>query len=93
MMIQAKGDWAAGTACGTRPAATSQSRFAVRIDKISGDRDRVLIAVCEISGLDAVAGGMLLDNLPRRVKTNVLRYEAEQIKKKLEAAGAKVTIE
>jgi ribosomal protein L7/L12 len=93
MMIRAKSDWAAGTACGTQPAATSQSRFAVRIDKISGDRDRVLIEVCKVSGLDAVAGGMILDNLPRRVKTNVLRYEAEQIKKQLEAAGAKVTIE
>ena len=46
----------------------------------------------EITGLGLKEAKELVESAPKPVKTGVSKEEAEQIKKKLEEAGAKVEI-
>ena len=52
----------------------------------------VLKQVREITGLGLKEAKDLVDNAPKPVKENVKKEEAEEIKKKLEAAGATVEV-
>lgn len=52
----------------------------------------VIKAVREITGLGLVDAKGVVDKAPRAIKENISQEEAEEIKKKLVAAGAEVTI-
>ncbi|MEO0143466.1 MAG: 50S ribosomal protein L7/L12 [candidate division WOR-3 bacterium] len=59
----------------------------------AGDKKiQVLKVVREITGLGLAEAKALLDNLPKPIKEGVSKQEAEEIKKKLEEAGAKVEL-
>ncbi|MFH1386634.1 MAG: 50S ribosomal protein L7/L12 [bacterium] len=59
----------------------------------SGDKKiQVLKVLREITGLGLKEAKDLVDNAPKTVKEKVKKEEAEEVKKKLEAEGAKVEI-
>jgi large subunit ribosomal protein L7/L12 len=59
----------------------------------AGDKKiQVLKVVREITGLGLKEAKELVDSAPKPVKTGLKKAEAEEIKKKLEAEGAKVEI-
>lgn len=59
----------------------------------SGDKKiQVLKVLREITGLGLKEAKDLVDNAPKSVKEKIKKEEAEEVKKKLEAEGAKVEI-
>lgn len=84
---------AAAPAAGGAAAATEEKTEFTPVLESAGDKKiEVLKVVRELTGLGLKEAKDLVDNTPKPVKENVKKEEAEQIKAKLEAAGAKVTI-
>jgi ribosomal protein L7/L12 len=93
MYQKAKTDWRLGIAGGSTAPTGPRTKFDVLLVSFDKkDRDRVIAAVCEVTGLGPAEGGTLADSAPKPVKLEATREEAEAIKRKLEAAGAKVRI-
>ena len=82
---------AAGPA-GAAPAAEEKSEFDVILASAGGSKMGVIKLVKEITGLGLKEAKELVDNAPKAIKENVGKDEAEEIKKKLEEAGAKVEL-
>ena len=72
------------------PAAEEKTEFDVELTEGSGVP--VIKAVREITGLGLKEAKDLVTAAPKMLKEGVSKEEAEEIKKKLEEAGAKVTI-
>ncbi len=85
---------AVGAAAGPAEAAPAEEKteFDVILSEIGGNKIQVIKAVREITGLGLKEAKDLVESAPKAVKTGVSKDEAEEIKKKLEAAGAKVEI-
>ena len=69
-----------------------QTEFDAVLASIGDKKIEVLKVVREITGLGLKEAKELVDSAPKPVKEKVKKEEAEEIKKKLEAAGAKVEI-
>ena len=80
---------AAGAAAG---AADEQTEFNVVLAEVGASKMGVIKLVKEITGLGLKEAKELVDNAPKAIKENVGKDEAEEIKKKLEDAGAKVEL-
>ena len=80
---------AAGAAAG---AADEQTEFNVVLAEVGASKMGVIKLVKEITGLGLKEAKELVDNAPKAIKENVGKDEAEEIKKKLEEAGAKVEL-
>ena len=80
---------AAGAAAG---AADEQTEFNVVLAEVGASKMGVIKLVKEITGLGLKEAKELVDNAPKGIKENVGKDEAEEIKKKLEDAGAKVEL-
>ena len=80
---------AAGAAAG---AADEQTEFNVVLAEVGASKMGVIKLVKEITGLGLKEAKELVDNAPKAIKENVGKDEAEDIKKKLEEAGAKVEL-
>ena len=81
--------------CGADLIITHHPLIFSGLKKISPDDQigaAVIKAVREITGLDLKGAKDLVDGAPKAVKEKVSQAEAEEIKGKLEAAGATVTI-
>ena len=77
---------------GAAAAAEEQTEFTV-ILKSGGDKKiNVIKEVRAITGLGLKEAKDLVEGAPKPVKENAPKAEAEDIKKKLEAAGAKVEL-
>ncbi len=72
--------------------AEEKTEFDVVLTEIGGNKIQVIKAVREITGLGLKEAKELVESAPKPVKTGVSKEEAEEIKKKLEAAGAKAEI-
>jgi len=72
--------------------AEEKTEFDVILTEIGGNKIQVIKAVREITGLGLKEAKELVESAPKPVKTGVSKEEAEEIKKKLEAAGAKAEI-
>ena len=75
------------------PAAADEeekSEFDVILKDVGAQKIQVIKAVREITGLGLKDAKALVDGAPKEVKTGVAKAEAEEMKKKLEAAGATV---
>lgn len=87
---------AVAAAPGAAPAeaaeAEEKTEFDVVLVSVGDKKIPVLKEVRAITGLGLKEAKELVDNLPKPVKTGVSKEEAEKIKEKLEAAGAKVEI-
>lgn len=73
-------------------AAEEQSSFTVEITSAGENKINVIKAVREITGLGLKEAKDIVDAAPKAVKENAPKAEAEDIKSKLEAAGATVTL-
>jgi large subunit ribosomal protein L7/L12 len=82
---------AAGAAAA--PAAEEKTTFDVILKEIGGNKIAVIKEVrASVSGLGLAEAKALVESAPKPVKEGVTKQEAEEIKKKIEAAGAKVEI-
>lgn len=69
-----------------------KTSFAVELTNGGGQKIQVIKALREITSLGLKEAKDLVDAAPKVVKDGVSKEEAEEIKKKLEEAGATVTI-
>jgi large subunit ribosomal protein L7/L12 len=82
---------AAGAAAA--PAAEEKTTFDVILKEVGGNKIAVIKEVrASVSGLGLAEAKALVESAPKPVKEGVTKQEAEEIKKKIEAAGAKVEI-
>ena len=84
---------AAGPAAGDGAAAAEEkTEFTVLLAEIGDKKINVIKAVREITGLGLAQAKGLVEAAPKPIKEDVSKDEAEELKKKLEAAGAKVEL-
>ena len=81
---------AAGAAAGA--AAAAQTEFDVVLTNAGAAKLGVIKVVKEVTGLGLKEAKDLVDNAPKAVKEKVSKAEAEELKAKLEAAGATVEV-
>jgi len=79
-------------AAGGAAAAEEKTEFDAILSSVGDKKIEVLKVVRELTGLGLKEAKDLVDAAPKPVKEKVKKEEAEQIKQKLEAAGAKVEI-
>ena len=82
----------AGGAAAGAAAAEEQTEFTVVLSEFGSNKVAVIKAVREITGLGLKEAKDMVDSAPKPVKEGVSKADAEEAKKKLEAAGAKVEI-
>ena len=80
---------AAGAGAG---AAEEQTEFNVELTEVGPNKVKVIKVVREITGLGLKEAKDLVDGAPKTIKENVEKAEADDIKAKVEAEGAKVTL-
>lgn len=73
-------------------AAEEKTDFDVELTEVGGNKINVIKAVREITGLGLKEAKDLVEGAPKIVKEGCNKDEANDIKKKLEEAGAKVTL-
>ena len=81
---------AAGAGAGE--AAEEKTEFDVELTEVGGQKVKVIKVVREITGLGLKEAKEAVDSAPKTLKEAVSKEEAEEIKAKLEAEGAKVTV-
>ncbi|GFZ79790.1 50S ribosomal protein L7/L12 [Compostibacillus humi] len=81
----------AGAAAGG-DAAEEKTEFDVVLENAGASKIKVVKAVREITGLGLKDAKDLVDNAPKAIKEGVSKDEAEEIKAKLEEAGATVEV-
>ena len=73
-------------------AAEEKTEFDVILANAGASKVGVIKAVREVTGLGLKDAKDLVDNAPKTLKEGASKEEAEQIKEKLEAAGASVEL-
>lgn len=73
-------------------AEEEKTEFDVELTEIGPNKVKVIKVVREITGLGLKEAKEAVDNAPKVVKEGASKEEAEEIKAKFEAEGAKVTI-
>ena len=73
-------------------AAEEKTEFDVILAEAGSSKVGVIKVVREITGLGLKEAKDLVDGAPKPVKEGATKEEADQIKEKLEAAGAKVEV-
>ncbi|WP_217589004.1 50S ribosomal protein L7/L12 [Lentibacillus saliphilus] len=73
-------------------AAEEQTEFDVVLTDAGASKIKVVKAVREITGLGLKDAKDLVDNAPKAVKEGVSKEDAEEVKGKLEEAGASVEV-
>ena len=80
-------------AAGAGAAATEEkTEFDVELTEAGDQKVKVIKVVREITGLGLKEAKDVVDGAPKVVKEQASKEEAEEIKKKLEEVGAKVTL-
>jgi large subunit ribosomal protein L7/L12 len=75
------------------PAAEEKTTFEVILKELGGNKIGVIKEVrSAVPGLGLAEAKALVEGAPKTIKEGVTKQEAEEIKKKIEAAGAKVEI-
>ena len=83
---------AAPAAAAAGPAAEEQTEFDVILTGDGGNKINVIKEVRAITGLGLGEAKALVEGAPKAVKEGASKAEAEELKKKLEAAGATVEL-
>ena len=73
-------------------AAEEKTSFAVELKAAGEQKIQVIKAVRELTGLGLKEAKDIVDGAPKTIKENVAKAEAEEMKKKLEEAGAVVEL-
>ena len=89
----AAGPAAAGAAGAAAPAAEEKTTFDVILKEMGSNKIAVIKEVRgAVPGLGLAEAKALVEGAPKTIKEGVTKEEADEIKKKIEAAGAKVEI-
>ena len=83
---------AAAPVGGAAPASEEKSEFSVFLASFGDKKINVIKEVRAITGLGLKEAKDLVEAAPKEIKGGVAKKEAEEFKKKLEAAGAKVEL-
>ena len=83
---------AAGGAAAGGAAGEEKTEFNVELTEVGPNKVKVIKVVRELTGLGLKEAKDLVDGAPKMVKENAAKAEADDIKAKLEAEGAKVTL-
>ena len=83
---------AAGPAAGAAEAAEEKTSFDVVLAEVGGAKLQVVKAVKEACGLGLKEAKDLVDGAPSTLKEGLSKDEAENLKKAIEEAGAKVEL-
>ena len=83
---------AAGPAAGAAPAAEEKTEFDVVMTDFGAEKIKVIKEVRGITNLGLAEAKAMVEGVPAKVKEGVSKEEAEEIKAKLEAVGAKVEL-
>lgn len=74
------------------PAAAEQTEFTVMLVDVGSAKMGVIKVIKEVTGLGLKEAKELADTAPKAIKENIGKDEAEEIKTKLEEAGAKIEL-
>ena len=77
---------------GAAEAAEEKDEFDVELTEVGPNKVKVIKVVREATGLGLKEAKAVVDEAPKMVKEGVSKAEAEELKTKLEAEGAKVTL-
>ena len=91
MMEEKFGVSAAATAVVAGPAE-EKSEFDVVLAAVGSNKIAVIKVVREVTGLGLKEAKDLVEGAPKAIKEGVAKEEAEELKKKIEASGAKVEL-
>ena len=83
---------AAGGAAAGGAGDEEKTEFNVELTDVGAEKVKVIKVVREITGLGLKEAKDLVDGAPKMVKEGATKEESEDIKKKLEEVGAKVTL-
>ena len=73
-------------------AAEEKDEFDVELTEVGPNKVKVIKVVREVTGLGLKEAKAIVDGAPKVVKEGASKAESEDIKTKLEAEGAKVTL-
>lgn len=73
-------------------AAEEKTEFDVELTEVGANKVKVIKAVKDATGLGLKEAKEVVDGAPKVVKAGVSKEEAEDLKTKLEAEGAKITL-
>ena len=79
-------------AAGPAVEVEEKTEFNVELTDVGPNKVKVIKVVREVTGLGLKEAKDVVDNAPKNLKEGVSKEEAEDIQKKLEAEGAKVTL-
>ena len=82
----------AAAGAGAAAAAEEKDEFDVELTEVGAEKVKVIKVVREVTGLGLKEAKEVVDGAPKVVKEGASKGEAEEIKKKLEEVGAKVTL-
>ena len=77
---------------GAAEEAEEKTEFDVELTEVGPNKVKVIKVVREVTGLGLKEAKEVVDNAPKMVKEAATKEESEDIKTKLEAEGAKVTL-
>ena len=77
---------------GEAAAAEEKTEFDVELTEVGPNKVKVIKVVREVTGLGPKEAKEVVDGAPKVLKEGVSKEEAEDIQKKLDAEGAKVTL-
>ena len=83
---------AAPAAGGGETAAEEKTEFDIELSEAGSNKIAVIKEVRTITGLGLKEAKDLVEGAPKPLKQGVKKEEAEEMKKALEAAGAKITL-
>ena len=82
----------AAACAGAGEAAEEKDEFNVELTEVGPNKVKVIKVVREVTGLGLKEAKDVVDGAPKMLKEGASKAEAEDIKTKLEAEGAKVTL-
>ena len=82
----------AAAGAGAAAAGEEKTEFNVELTEVGPNKVKVIKVVREITGLGLKEAKDLVDGAPKMIKENASKAEADDIKAKVEAEGAKVTL-
>ena len=85
-------EFGVSAAAGAAEAAEEKDEFDVELTEVGPNKVKVIKVVREATGLGLKEAKEVVDGAPKVIKEAAAKAEAEEIKTKLEAEGAKVTL-
>lgn len=90
--VKAAAPAAAAPAAGAAAPAEEKSEFVLFLSSAGDKKINVIKEVRSFTGLGLKEAKDLVEGAPKEIKAGVAKKEAEEVKKKLEAAGAKIEL-